>query len=453
MPRDNFVKMTTQPVPRLIGTLCVPTIVSMLITSLYNLADTFFMGRINTQCTAAIGVSFSVMAVIQAVGFFFGQGSGNYISRKLGAHDYEAARRMAAAGFFFSLLAGTLILLVGRIFLTPLCVMLGSTPTILPYTERFLGIILLGAPFLTASLVLNNQMRFQGNAFYAMIGIVSGAVLNIALEPLFIFGLGLGITGAAIGTVISQVMGFLLLLYMDHKGNNISISYRAFRPSWTALGEITRGGFPSLTRQGLACVSTILLNKSAGLYGDAAIAGMSIVTRLALFVNSFVIGFGQGFQPVCGFNYGAGLYHRVREGFWFCVRVGFLFLLLVAICGACFAPEVIGLFRRGDPEVTAIGVAALRWQLITLPLGSWIILCNMMLQTLRKPVRATIMAAARQGLFFIPCLIILSHLLGLRGIEMSQMVSDLCAALIAIPLTYAVLRELHRDRTEEKAGA
>lgn len=452
MSRDNYEKMTKEPIPKLIGSLCVPTIISMLITSLYNMADTFFMGRINTQCTAAVGVSFSIMAVIQAVGFFFGHGSGNYMSRKLGAHDPDSARRMASTGFFFALIAGFLIFLFGELFLTDLSVWLGSTPTILPYTERFLGIIFIGAPFMTASLVLNNQMRFQGNALYAMVGIVSGALLNIILEPLFIFVLGLGITGAAIGTVISQIFSFFLLLYMDHKGNNISIHYKYFAPSLQAFSEIIRGGLPSLARQGLACVSTIFLNKAAGAYGDAAIAGMSIVTRLFLFINSFVVGFGQGFQPVCGFNYGAGLNKRVIYGFWFCVKTGFCFLLIMAIAGYCFAPEVVEAFRKGDPEVTAVGTAALKWQLITLPLSSWIILSNMMLQTLRKPVRATIMAASRQGLFFIPAILILSHYLGLNGVEMSQMVSDICATLIAIPLTGSVLRELKKGIVEKEAA-
>lgn len=452
MDGDNYEKMTKEPIPKLIGSLCVPTIISMLVTSLYNMADTFFMGRINTQCTAAVGVSFSIMAIIQAVGFFFGHGSGNYMSRKLGAHDPESARRMASTGFFFALFAGFLIFLFGELFLTDLSVWLGSTPTILPYTERFLGVIFIGAPFMTASLVLNNQMRFQGNALYAMVGIVSGALLNLFLEPFFIFVLGWGITGAATGTVISQIFGFCLLLYMDHKGNNISIHYKYFAPSLQAFGEIVRGGLPSLARQGLACVSTIFLNKAAGAYGDAAIAGMSIVTRLFLFINSFVVGFGQGFQPVCGFNYGAGLYRRVISGFWFCVKSGFFFLLAMTLLGYLFAPEIIAAFRKGDPEVTSVGVAALRWQLLTLPFSSWIILSNMMLQTLRKPVRATVMAASRQGLFFIPAILLLSYYLGLKGVEMSQMVSDICATLIAIPLTGSVLKELKRGKIKKEAS-
>ncbi len=446
MKQDQFTRMTTAPIPGLIGSLAIPTIVSMLVTSFYNIADTYFVGKINTQSTAAVGIVFSIMSVIQAVGFFFGHGSGNYISRKLGAQEMDNAEKMAATGFFFALFTGVAITVLGLIFLTPLSLALGSTPTILPYTEKYLGIILLGAPFMTASLVLNNQMRFQGNAAYAMVGIVAGAVTNIALDPLLIFTFDMGISGAAIATLISQVGSFSLLLFMTRRGNNILIRYKHFTPTLRFFKEIIDGGTPSLFRQGLASTATILLNVAAGQFGDAAIAGMSIVTRIAMFINSFLIGFGQGFQPVCGFNYGAGLNHRVKEGFWFCVKVGFAFLFVSAVVGSIFAPDVVALFRKGDPEVIAIGSAALKWQLITLPLGSWIIMSNMMLQTIRKPVRATLVSSARQGLFFIPLIFILPHYLGLRGVEMCQAIADVLTFLLAIPLTCSVLRELAVNR-------
>ncbi len=438
--------MTTAPVSRLIGSLAVPTIISMLVTSFYVMADTYFVGKINTQATAAVGISFSIMAVIQAFGFFFGHGSGNYISRRLGAQDYSSAERMAATGFFCAFLAGLLITVFGLLFLTPVCRGLGSTPTIQPYAETYLGIILLGAPFMTSSLVLNNQMRFQGNAVYAMIGIIAGAVLNIGLDPLLIFVCDLGIAGAAWSTLISQLCSFAILVFMDRRGENIRIRLRNFTPKRAMLKEIVFGGSPSLCRQGLASLSTILLNVAAGAYGDAAIAGMSIVGRVCMFINSFLIGFGQGFQPVCGFNYGAGLYRRVRQGFWFCVRVGAVFLSACAVAGFVFAPEIVSWFRDGDPEVIAIGSRALRWQLLTLPLGAWIILCNMMLQTIRQPVRAVLLASARQGLFFVPFILLLPAWLGLQGVEMCQAVSDLCSFAVSLPLTIPVLNMLGKDR-------
>ena len=445
---DKYTLMTTAPVPRLIGSLAVPTIISMLITSFYVMADTYFVGKINTQSTAAVGISFSVMAIIQAFGFFFGHGSGNYISRKLGAREYQSAEKMASTGFFCAFIAGTLITVFGLIFLSPICKALGSTSTILPYSETYLGIILLGAPFMASSLVLNNQMRFQGNAVYAMIGIIVGAVLNIGLDPLLIFVFDMGIAGAGIATLASQICSFIILLYMDRKGENIRIRFSNFTPKLSLLKEILYGGSPSLCRQGLASTATILLNVAAGRYGDAAIAGMSIVTRICMFINSFVIGFGQGFQPVCGFNYGAGFYTRVRHGFWFCIKLGVIFLSISSIIGYIYAPEIVSWFRKEDAQVIEIGARALRWQLITLPLGTWVILCNMLLQTIRKPVRAVILSSARQGLFFIPFILILPYLLGLQGVEMCQAAADLCSFLLAIPLTIGVLKGMREEHPQ-----
>ena len=323
--KENYEQLTTAPIAGVITRLAIPTIISMLVTAFYNMADTYFVGKINTQSTAAVGIVFSLMSIIQAVGFFFGHGSGNYISRRLGARDVANAEKMAATGFFMAFFTGCVLAVLGLLFLTPLSLMLGSTPTILPYTERYLGIILTGTPFMASSLVLNNQIRFQGNAAYAMVGIVSGAILNVVLDTQFIFVCDMGVAGAALATVISQVCSFTLLLYMATKGGNIPIRYRNFTPSLAFIKEIIGGGTPSLARQGLASLSTILLNLAAGAYGDAAIAGMSIVSRIGMFINSFLIGFGQGFQPLCGFCYGAGLYSRVRQGFWLCVRIGFIF--------------------------------------------------------------------------------------------------------------------------------
>ena len=439
--KDKYVQMTTAPIPRLIGGLAIPTIVSMLVTSFYVMADTYFVGQIDTQSTAAVGISFSVMAIVQAFGFFFGHGSGNYISRMLGARDYRSAETMASTGFFCAFLSGAVILLVGQLFLTSICLALGSTPTILPYACTYLGIVLLGAPFMASSLVLNNQMRFQGNAVYAMVGIIVGAALNVGLDPLFIFVFDMGIAGAAYSTLLSQVASFVVLVLMDRRGTNIRIRFRHFSPRPALLKEIAVGGSPSLCRQGLASLSTILLNVAAGAYGDAAIAAMSIVTRICMFINSFVIGFGQGYQPVCGFNYGAKLYGRVRQGFWFCVKLGTVFLLFCAVLGYWKAPDIVSWFRRDDADVIAIGARALRWQLITLPLGAYVILCNMMLQTIRKPVRALVMSSARQGLYFVPCILLLPYFFGLQGVEMCQAVADFCAFLTGLPMALPVLRQ------------
>ncbi len=446
---DNYTYLTQAPVHRVIITMAIPTIISMLVTGLYNIADTFFVGKIDTQATAAVGVVFSLMFFVQAMGFFFGHGSGNYISRELGARRHENAIKMASTGFFSSFLVGVIVLILGEIFLTPLSLMLGSTPTILPYTEDYMQVILLGAPFLTSSLTLNNQMRLQGNANFAMYGIVTGAILNVVLDPILIFTCGLGVSGAAWATVIGQAVSFVILFLMTRRGENIAIHFRNFSPSLQRYKEIFYGGSPSMMRQGLACIATMSLNLAAGVYGDSAIAAMSIVGRIAMLSFAVVIGLRQGFQPVCGFCYGAGLYDRLKEAYKFTVTIGTIFLIVLAIIGWMISGTLIGVFRD-DPEVIAIGVVALRWQLCVFPVNALILASNMLAQTCRKPWRANILAAARQGLFFIPLIFILPSYFGLLGVEMCQAVSDLLSFVLTVPIVIYTFREFTREAEARK---
>ena len=441
---DNYTFLTQEPAHRVILTMAVPTIIIMLVTSLYNVADTFFVGQLDTQSTAAVGVVFPVMFFIQAFGFFFGHGSGNYISRELGARRHGNAETMASTGFVYSLVAGIVAMVVGLSMIKTLAVWLGSTPTILPYTESYMSIILLGSPFMTASLTINNQMRLQGNASYAMYGIISGAVLNVVLDPVFIFVFDMGVAGAAVATVTGQVVGFFVLLAMSRRGENIRLDIRRFSPRLAYLKEIVYGGSPSLSRQGLGCVAVMMLNVAASEYGDAAIAAMSIVSRITMFMMSVVLGLGQGFQPFCGFCYGAGLYGRLREGFAFIVKVGTAFLLVFFFAGFFFSSGAIGIFRD-DPEVIRIGAAALCWQLATYPFNAFTMAGNMMLQTTRKPLRANILSAARQGLFFIPLIVILPYFFGLKGIIICQSCSDVLSFCIAIPIVIGAFREMDSD--------
>ena len=439
---QKFEMMTEAPIPGLIGRLAVPTIISMLITSFYNMADTFFVGKIGTSATAAVGVVFPVMAIIQALGFFCGHGSGNSISRHLGSKDIQSARELASTGFFLAFALGILLMVLGLIFLDPLSHLLGSTETIFPYTRDYLRFILLGAPYMTAQLVLNNQLRFQGNAFYAMIGITSGGVLNVILDPIFIFVFDLGISGAAIATILSQFVSFCLLLVGLRFSKCIPIHLRNVRLTALRLREIMGGGLPSLFRQGLGSIATTTLNIAANPYGDAAIAAMSVVSRIMMFANSALIGFGQGFQPVCGFNYGADKYDRVKEAFWFCVKVSTAVLLGLAVLGGFLSGHLIWIFRN-DPDVIQIGTTALRFQCVTFALNGWIIMNNMMMQTMGKTVPATILAASRQGLFFIPALLILPQFLGLTGIQCAQAVSDVFTFALTTLLNRKVMRSLN----------
>ena len=444
--QQKFDRMTKTPIPRLIGELAVPTIISMLVTSFYNMADTFFVGKINTSATAAVGIVFPLMAMIQAFGFFCGHGSGNYISRQLGAHNFEDASKMSATGFVTAFVLGLGILVVGFLFTDPLLRIMGSTETILPYARSYMRIILIGAPYMTASLVLNNQLRFQGSAFYSMIGITTGAVLNIGLDPLFIFVLDMGVAGAALATIISQFVSFCLLIAGTFRGGNLRLNLRDFSPSLKYYQNIVKGGAPSLFRQGLGSFATVCLNLMAGPYGDAAIAAMSIVTRISQFAASVVIGFGQGFQPVCGFNYGAKLFKRVQEGFWFCVKFCTSVLLVAAVCGWIFSPNLIGIFLKTDPLVIEYGSQALRLQALTFPLVGWITIANMMLQTIGKTVKASLLAMSRQFLFFVPVILTLPGFLGILGVQLSQPIADFCSFLLAVLLSISVLREMSHEQ-------
>lgn len=447
---EKFQMMTSAPIPGLIGKMAVPTIISMLITSIYNIADTFFVSKLGTSATASVGIVFPVMAIIQALGFFFGHGSGNSISRRLGAKDTEQAEQLAGIGFFSALLCGLCVAALGLIFLEPLSIILGSTPTILPYTKDYLGIILLGAPYMTAQLVLNNQLRFQGNAFYAMIGITSGGILNIFLDPIFIFKLNMGVSGAALATILSQFISFLLLLWGIKISNCIPVRLKSIRHLRTNLKIIAQGGLPSLFRQGLGSISILALNLAANPYGDAAIAAMSIVSRISQFAISALIGFGQGFQPVCGFNYGAKKYHRVREAFWFCVKVATCVLIIISIAGFFFADSLISIFRKDDLQVIAIGTLALRMQCIALPLSGWVIMNNMLTQTIGKTFKASILAAARQGIFFIPAVLLLPPALGILGIQLAQPVADVCAFSLGVVMNRAVMKEIKREESSHE---
>ena len=440
---DKFTQMTQTPIPNLVATLAVPTIISMLVTTVYNMADTYFVGQIGTSATAAVGVALPLMAVIQAIGFTFGQGSGNTVSRLLGQQKREEAESMISVAFFSAFLCGLVLGVLGTVLIEPMVHFLGATDTSAPYTIDYVHFILIGAPFMVSSLVLNNQFRFQGNAVFGMVGIFSGAIVNIVLDPIFIFALDLGTGGAALATILSQFLSFCLLVGGTFRGTNIPLSFRQFRPSLDKYRIILANGLPSFWRQALASLATILLNvagRNCG--GDTVVAAMSIVSRVTMFAGSGIIGFGQGYQPVCGFNYGAGLYGRVREAFHFFFRVALIAALALSNLGFLFAPQVVALFRRDDPEVIYIGALALRLQCITFPLMSWLFPASMTLQTIGRSFKATVLAMCRQGLTFVPLILVLPYLWGVFGIQASQPLADILTFAVALPMGLGVLREL-----------
>ena len=435
--------MLNMPVSRVIPQLAIPTIISMLITSIYNMADTFFVSQLGTSASGAVGVIFSAMAIIQAVAFTIGMGSGTNVSQALGAGDEEKAQRYVSTAFFTAVAVGAVLAAAALLNIDWLVRFLGATETIAPYAKDYATYIFYAAPFMMGSLAMNNLLRFEGLSIYGMVGITTGGILNMVLDPLLIFGFGLGTSGAAIATAISQFVSFTILLIMTNtKDAAISIHPRNFRPTARMYGRIFYMGLPSLGRQGIASVSTILLNNAAGLYGDAAIAAMSIVSRFIMFINSTVIGFGQGFQPVCGYCYGAGRYSRVREAYAFCVKVSTIILLVLSVISFVFARPIVTVFRRDDSLVIEIGTFALRAQLLTLPLWGFITMSNMFTQSIGYGVRATIIATARQGTFLIPALLILPQVFGLRGIQIAAPISDVLTLFLAWGIVSGILRQL-----------
>lgn len=447
---EKYRQMIETPVNRLIPRLAVPTIISMLVTSIYNMADTFFVSQISTSASGAVGVMFSAMSMIQAIGFTLGMGSGNHISRSLGNRDEERAGVFAATAFYTAAIIGTAILIFGTLFSRQLVFFLGATQTIAPYAQDYARYILIGAPFMMTSFVMNNILRSQGNAVFAMVGITVGGILNMILDPLLIFGLNMGISGAAIATMVSQMISFAILLYQcNARPDCMKIQLSKFRPSGKVYGEILHAGLPSFCRQGLASAAAVILNFAAGPYGDAAIAAMSIVTRFMMFINSSLIGFGQGFQPVCGFNFGAERYDRVLEAFWFCVKVAVIMLTVFGVVSFGISRPIITAFRREDLQVIEIGTLALRLQLLTMPFQAWVIMVNMLTQSIGYGFRASLVAMGRQGLFLIPALLILPKMFGILGLQMAQPIADMMTFVLATVIVSGILKELGQMRENQ----
>ncbi len=450
---DKYNEMTTKPVKVLVCKMAVPTIIAMVTTALYNVVDAAFIGHLNTQGTegtAGVGISFAYMTFIQALGFFFGHGSGNHISRALGAKDVSSASVMATVGFVTPFLLGTVAALCFLPNLSWLSRLLGAPESVVTQTNDYLRYIVLATPFMMSALTLNNQLRLQGNAHFGMVGIVSGAILNIALDPLFIFTFDMGVSGASLATAISQVFAWGLLLYGTFKPESVHIRLRDFKPSRKVYYEIFRGGLPSFFRQVFNCAAAISLNYCACRYAalgeDAsAVAAFAVVTRIMMFAFSVVLGFSQGFQPVCGYNYGAKLYGRVRASWLFASCVGTAFLLIISLVGILFAPQIVALFRSEDPALIEIGAETLRWQCAAFPLVALFTTTGMLFQNIRMTGPATLLSICRNGLFFLPALLMLPLWLGLQGVQMAQAVADALTFLLCIPYAVWINRKLKND--------
>lgn len=425
----QYIKMTQTPVLPLIASLSVPTILSMLVTNIYNLADTAFVGRLGTAASGAVGIVFGYMAIIQAAGFMFGQGAGSIMARLLGARKVESAEKTASTAFFCSMISGGLIGLVSLVFLDRVVRVLGSTETIAPYARTYILFIIASAPLMTASFTMNNLLRYDGKASLGMIGLMTGAVMNMAGDPILIFGFRMGIAGAGLSTALSQAVSFCILLSMFLRGKTtVGISWKKAEFLPGRIWDICATGFPSMIRQALNALTTIVLNTCAKPYGDVAIAAMSIVSRISFFVFSIALGIGQGYQPVSAFNFGAGKYGRLRKAFRVTAALSESVMLAGVVLVLAFSGNLIGTFRD-DPEVIAIGTRALRLHMLgmlALPFGMTV---EMTLQSTGSRLAASVLSSMRSGLFFIPLVLVLSRLRGLAGIQEAQPMAYLLATL------------------------
>ena len=445
---SQYERMTQSSIPKLIARLSVPTILSMLVTNIYNLADTAFVGRLGTSQSAAVGVIFGYMALIQAIGFMYGMGSGSIMARKLGARDTLAASRTASTAVIFSVGTGLLMALITLPLRDSIVRVLGSTETILPHARAYLNWILIAAPFMTGGYTLNNLLRFQGKASLGMIGLMSGAILNIALDPLLMFVLNLGIAGAAIATGFSQIISFFILLSMFLRGKTeVRLAPKLADPRPAMVGNIMATGLPSLLRQALNSAATIILNSSAAAFGDEAVAAMSIVSRISFFVFALALGIGQGFQPVAAFNYGAEKFARLRKAFWVTVAMSESVILAAAAAVFLFSGSLVQVFRD-DPRVIEIGTRALRLQMATVIFLPFTMCAEMLYQSTGRRLGASFLSSARSGLFFIPALLILSSLRGLSGIQEAQP----AAYLLSVPLSAAFVILFMRRTPKEDRG-
>ena len=442
LQQQQYEKMTTEPVGKLLFTLSVPTIISMMVTNIYNLVDTAFVGTLGTSESGATGIVFSYMAILQAVAFMCGQGAGSIMSRKLGAKELEEASKYTSTGFFLSFSLGLVMSVCSFVFLEPLLYLLGSTKTIAPYAGTYILFILLAAPFFTSSLTMNNLLRYEGKAKLGTIGLMIGAFINIGADMILIFGCRLGIAGAGIATAGSQVVSFCILLSMFLRGKTqtrISVKYvaRDVQTVWNVVAT----GFPSLLRQTLNSVAAMLLNKASGVYGDEAVAAMSIVSRVSFFPMAVAIGIGQGFQPISSFNFGAGKIGRVRKAFWSALTGAECVIFLISIPIFLFAGPIVGQMRN-DPQVIELGIRALRLMCVGQLFVPLTMMVEMGFQSIGEKLLASLGSCLRSGLVFIPTLQILKKVRGLAGVQEAQPLSFVVTFVVCLFLCRIYLKRV-----------
>lgn len=434
---EQHKRMTEKAIPGLVTSLAVPTTLSQLITIIYNTADTYFVSHISTSASAAVGVSFALQSIIQAVGFGVSMGCASLVSRRLGEKKDREAETYANSAVFAAIVLGLLLTVSGLSCLSPLMRLLGATDTILPFSCAYSRIILMNAPVMCTSFVLNNILKSEGEARLSMIGLCAGGLINIGLDPLFIFTFKMGISGAALATVVSQIVSLTILVFMFRSGKSIiKLRVSAVSKEFSTYWQLVKIGFPTICRQGMGSVASALLNRGAALYGgefaDASVAAVTISNKIYMLVRSMMIGIGQGFQPIAGYNYGAKLYSRVKKAFWFSVLVGTCISTAASIAIGLNTGTIMHWFRD-DPKVVEIGALALTFAAAVMPLMAYSTFVNQLYQCLGFSLWASVLASCRQGIFFIPIILLLPRAIGLMGVQMAQPAADLMTFLVSVP--------------------
>lgn len=440
--KTQYEIMTEIPVEKLVFLLGVPSTVSMLISHIYNAVDTYFVGRLGTSASGAVGIVFGIMAFLQAFAFMYGQGAGNIISRLLGSKNEEKANVVASTAIIGSFSTGIIISVAGIICIRPLLFLMGSTDTIYPFAKSYALWIFATAPFIMCSLTLNNLFRYQGKSYLGTISIITGAVLNMVLDPILMFRFGLGINGAGISTAVSQLIGFLVIITLyQSRYSELNFSFPDIHKIISIIPRICATGLPALSRQGLGSISTMLLNRQARIFGDIAVAAMSIVNRIVFLAFAFALGISQGFQPVAGFNYGAGKMDRVKKGFVFTILVSNIIIIIFAIISVAFSSEIVKVFRD-DSEVIEIGKNALVAGAIGTAFLPITVSTNILYQSLGLNKASVLISIMRSGLFFVPIICFLPRILGLTGVIVAQPCADIISFLAAIPFAIYIYKSI-----------
>ena len=443
--------MLEQPVARVIPTVAVPMIVAMLIDAIYNLTDTFFVSQLGTAATAAVGVNDSLMHLMRSVALAFGVGASSTISRLLGGKKDEYASRVASTTLLTAMVVISLLAAVAAILVGPLVLLLGATESVKPYSMQYARWFLLASPFTAGTVVLSQLLRAEGSTRYSMLGMVSGCILNIALDPLFIYGLDLGVAGAAMATGLSKLFSFsVLLVPFLRRRTLLEISLKLFTPKKALFLSVGRIGVPTFLRMSMLTLSSIVINNVAARFSDAALAAISVANKCTRLVGSGIIGLGQGFQPIAGYCWGARHYARIRKAFWTCSAMGACAAAVLGVAMGLLAPRLIYAFTASnDPEIIRLGSTMIISQCITMVPHVWVIIANGLFQALGRPVGTLVLGMSRQAICLIPSVVLLSRLFGVDGLTVSQATSDLLSALVALPMVIYLLRRIRQIELAE----